>query len=525
MSLSVTVAVALALLGTVTAFPRPPLSPLMTLVRFRRVPSSMNVVSSTSSFLSLAPWLTARFVGLLRRELDTISTSATASMNPMQAVIQFLVNRTASFTPSSVEAGTLAPAFRAAAGASRQGLLIPHENLTALAQAVMAADDNPLLCFVNGKSGGQTGAALLTKLGPVLCSAQLCDLSQNAPATYLNLYAACPRLRVLVCGGDGSVAWVMDEVKRAFPAHNCACTFGILPLGTGNDLCLQLTTTRAALAVDAAAAVAAGASGDAAASAASVTAVAPRTLLSDPTKIVGAYASPDVLLLDRWAVEVRRVYGRRRKLLKLALMRTRVAHRGRGVLGAIAAFLSRFWGFGVGRRVALLGPPPPPPTAATVAAAAAAVSAAAVAQTVFVPAKPQKGELTTFTMNNYFGVGVDGAVSLGFHRMRQRAPGLFFNRWVNKLWYGIIGAVALLLGWSNDLSACCQLSCDGEVVPIPAGTQGIIVLNVNSYAGGSTMWTPSPQALRSGQYRPADVSDGLLEVVAVSGEPPLAAWT
>ena len=48
----------------------------------------------------------------------------------------------------------------------------------------------------------------------------------------------------------------------------------------------------------------------------------------------------------------------------------------------------------------------------------------------------EDGELTTFTTNNYFGVGVDGAVSLGFHRMRQRAPGLFFNRWVNKLWYG-----------------------------------------------------------------------------------------
>jgi len=318
----------------------------------------------------------------------------------------------------------------------------------------------------------------------------------------------------------GSVAWVMDEVKRAFPAHNC--TFGILPLGTGNDLCLQLTVTRAALAADAATAVAAGVSTQAAAS--PVVAVAPRALLANPTQIKNAYASPDILLLDRWAVEVREVYGRRRKLLKLALFRMLVEHRGRGLLGAFAAFVSRFWGFGVRRRVAMLAPAPPhapsTTTAATAAASSASVSssvAQAVPQTVFVPMKPKAGELVTHTMNNYFGIGVDGAVSLGFHNLRQRAPRLFFHRWVNKLWYGIIGALAFLLGWSRDLSGCCRLLCDGEIVPIPPGTKGIIVLNVNSYAGGSTMWTPSSQSLQSGKYRPADVADGLLEVVAVSG--------
>ena len=94
----------------------------------------------------------------------------------------------------------------------------------------------------------------------------------------------------------------------------------------------------------------------------------------------------------------------------------------------------------------------------------------------------------SFTMNNYLGVGVDGAVTLGFHTLRQKVPALFFSRWVNKLWYGMIGLRTLLLGWSRDLSECCQLICDGKLIKIPPGTQSIIILNINSYAGGMRMW-------------------------------------
>ena len=156
-------------------------------------PSSSALVSSEQP---LSTGLTARFVGLLRRELDT----AAASADPRLSVVEFLVNRTASRTTDR-EPGNLARGLRKASEAL---LPPPPEKLLApLAQAAMAADTNPLVCFINSKSGGKTGAALLTKLGPVLNAAQLCDLSRDKPATYLNLYSACPRLRVLVCGGDG----------------------------------------------------------------------------------------------------------------------------------------------------------------------------------------------------------------------------------------------------------------------------------------------------------------------------------
>ena len=123
------------------------------------------------------------------------------------------------------------------------------------------------------------------------------------------------------------------------------------------------------------------------------------------------------------------------------------------------------------------------------------------------------------TMNNYFGIGVDGHVSLIFDDMRKAYPHLFFSKFVNIFWYMLVSIFYMFFQKQTDLSKVIEMECDGKKIEIPAGTQGIIVLNINSYAGGSKIWRFQglSKTLKgdSGRWKPALMSDRILEVVAV----------
>jgi diacylglycerol kinase family enzyme len=318
-------------------------------------------------------------------------------------------------------------------------LLYPgRRHLASRADDAARREFTPVLVFVNTRSGGQQGVALMAKFRRMLGAVQVHDLNDGGPDAALHLFAGVENLRLLVCGGDGTVGWVLSALDGAASSFfgDVRPPVAVLPLGTGNDLARTLLWGG-------------GYEGDESTSA-----------------ILRQVRRANVLELDRWLVKTTTVVG---------------------------------------------------------------------------DANGQADErVADAVMNNYFSLGVDAKVAHDFHTLREEMPDLFQTRIGNKIIYAVNGFKAFVER-QVPLHEAIELRIGGRLIRLPVEFEGIIVLNVPSYAGGAAdLWgvdddmnvnvnvsEPSTSSSSSSQQQqqPAaarrfskpSVTDGLLEVVGITG--------
>uniref|UniRef100_A0A8C2IG93 Diacylglycerol kinase n=1 Tax=Cyprinus carpio TaxID=7962 RepID=A0A8C2IG93_CYPCA len=483
---------------------------------------------------------------------------------------------------------------------------------------------SPLLVFVNSKSGDNQGVKFLRRFKQLLNPAQVFDLVNGGPHLGLRLFQKFDNFRILVCGGDGSVGWVLSEIDK-LNLHK-QCQLGVLPLGTGNDLARVLgwgpscdddtqlpqileklerastkmldrwsimtyeikippkhsCPTTPEEAEDGQVPLQISAYED------SVAAHLTKILNSDQHSVVissskvlcetvkefvaivgkcyerssdsteesdalalkcvilnekldsllqtlnleaqamtpSALTTPPIVEEEENETEkgsAHKLFRPREQLVLRANSLKKVlrqiieqAERSTIVQHVFLCLLNRkktliFCLRNVALDISLRAG-----LAASIAGSSI-ISKMLLANIDPFGATPE-GYLEKCVMNNYFGIGLDAKISLEFNNKREEHPEKCRSRTKNMMWYGVLGTKELLQRTYKNLEQKVQLECDGQYIPLPS-LQGIAVLNIPSYAGGTNFWGGTKE---DDIFCAPSFDDKILEVVAVFGSMQMA---
>ncbi|KAL7719429.1 Diacylglycerol kinase [Entamoeba marina] len=93
----------------------------------------------------------------------------------------------------------------------------------------------PYIFFINNKSGNHYGSDIFKSAVSLFNPAQVYNVLKGyeRPMSFIENYK--DNFVAIICGGDGTVGWVMDELRKAGKKPKIF----VIPLGTGNDMSIS----------------------------------------------------------------------------------------------------------------------------------------------------------------------------------------------------------------------------------------------------------------------------------------------
>lgn len=433
--------------------------------------------------------------------------------------------------------------------------------------------NKPMLVFVNSKSGDNKGVQFLRRFRQHLNPSQVYDLMRAGPLPGLNVFKRLEKFQVLICGGDGSIGWVLSQMDKM--NLTAKTQVGVLPLGTGNDLSQVLGW------------------GD---------------VYHDDTRVptlLDRYANAKTKMLDRWSImvyegelpeqlpqevtEKEKIKEKDKQielrighqiasiinstdpeivlkassdliriakhvlditaeksedfakkdtetLLNINLLRQKLngledacsfsdsphrnfnelsknnlMNRANSVKKAVKNLLDKAVSSGKDKKRKT--------APGMYAKVSPMIKTRPTRRQTHEPAPTapygligEKEFRERYVMNNYFGIGLDAKIALDFHHYRDKNQ-KNCGRNLNKISIGVFSAKELIKQSNKQLNKRIRLYCDDKEISLP-NLQGVVVLNIPSYMAGINFWGEKS----GGQsFVTPSFSDRLMEVIGVFG--------